>query len=205
MKYTRIAAALIASAISTSAFASNWVSVQTPMTAYVAAGLTASVTQELIFPDIVKPVDSAPVNTDSTAAESSAETVTVTPDGSVTYTGDSAPGGGAGSQVSENATGNTILMVRSAQAGILAITGERGYSISVSISEDSTQTATPGMSFDAVFDNNGSPSTTTNAQIGADGTLNLGFGGALTVNSSFQLTPGQETTIQLTALINYRG
>jgi len=123
--------------------ASNWVSVQTPMTAYVAAGLTAEVTQQLVFPDIVKPVNAAPTNTDSSAASSPSESVTVTPNGGVTYTGDSAPGGGAGSQKSENKTGNDTLGVRSAQAGTLEVTGEPGYAISVQILPDSTNANVP--------------------------------------------------------------
>lgn len=206
MKYTRIATALIASAMSASAFASNWVSVQTPMTAYVAAGLTASVTQELVFPDIVKPVNSAPANANSTAAQSASESVTVTPNGSVIYTGDSAPGGGASSQASENNTGNTTLGVRSAQAGKLSIEGEPGYAISVTITPDSTvsNNIPSGMGFMAVFDNLGTTNSTKDTQLGTDGTLLLEFGGELTVNDNFTLTPGLETTIQLTALINYR-
>lgn len=206
MKYTRIATAMIASAMTTSVFASNWVSVQTPMTAYVAAGLTAEVTQELVFPDIVKPVNAAAANSASTAAISASESVTVTPDGNVAYTGDSAPGGGAGSQESENAEGNTDLGVRSAQAGELQIVGEPGYAISVTITPDSTVSGNipTGMAFNAVFDNNGTTSSTTDAQLDGTGNLTLGFGGKLSVDHNFGLTPGVETTIQLTALINYR-
>jgi hypothetical protein len=205
MKYTQIAAALAATAMTTSVFASNWVEVTTDMTAYVSTGLTANVTQELVFPDIVKPVSTAPEN--GTAAVSSSETVTVTPDGNVTYTGDSAPGGGTDSKTAKsiNKTGNTDLGRREAKAGELSITGEPGYTIGVTISSTVSDGNVPtGMGFIAVFDNDGAASSSTETQLGPDGNLVLPFGGQLKVDHNFVLTPGEVTEIELTALINYR-
>lgn len=206
MKLTQITTVVLASAMATSVYASNWVSVQTPMTAYVSTGLTAEVTQELVFPDVVKPVNSVPANANSTAAVAPSVTVSVLPNGNVVYTGDSAPGGGAGSQVSQNATGNSLLGQRTAENGVLEISGEPGYSISVQITPDSTTSTIPsGMIFDAKFTNDTNVSATSNQQLDTNGNLVLPFGGRLTVNDTFTVTPGQETTIQLTALINYRG
>lgn len=203
MKYTHIAAAILASAITTSVSASNWVSVNTDMVAYVSAGIGAQVTQQLIFPDVVKPSNAAlPVGT--TAAISSSVSVAVNPDGTVVYTGDSAPGGGAASQEEQNATGNNVLGQRTHSAGKIAIIGEPGYAISVQISPDTASGNIPlGMGFVAKFSAN-STSSTSNFQLDSDGNLEVSFGGELTVDHDFALTPGLETSMTLVATINYR-
>lgn len=188
---------LIASALAVFASASNadnTHSVTTTMSAYVSQGVTAAATTNLVFPDIVKP---------ATVAQS--YTVAVSPNqGTVTYTGNAAPGGGAGGSNHQNATGNTELGQRDFQVGVIDVTGEPGYTFKLTIGPENLTELPQGLGYVALVDNGTSDSNTAaTIVLDAEGAASVKYGGTLTVDGSFTINSGEETEISLLATVDY--
>jgi len=184
--------------LASNVIADNTISVDAALEAYVSTGLSASNPTILKFPDIVKP-----------AAGQGNYSVTVDPsNGSVVYTGASAPGlSKGGDNLSQNATGSSTLLdrKRNYQIGVIEIAGEPGYSFSMTINVKDNEEGPAGMSYSSLIDTGDATGTagSANLQLDTTGNLNVKYGGTLTVGEQTPSTNGL-VNLTLNATISYR-
>lgn len=190
MKKTLIASAL--AVFASAALADNTHQIGTSLVAYVSQGVNISSESQLSFPDIVKPATGKPDYT-----------VTVNPsDGSVSYVGLGAPGGGVDGSNKQNTSGSGNVGQRDAAVGTITLSAEPGYTFTLSITRDSMGGATPDLSYSSLVGPTDSPGSAI-VVMDPSGSTTINYGGTLTVGADFDDSTSATTTIDLIARVDY--
>ena len=191
MKNSKIALSLTAALLlSTSVYATNTIDVEVGVQAYIATGLGVAVENNLEFGAVVQPT-----------GDDSPATVTISCIGDPTYSGFASAAGPG--NVGQNATGAAVTP----NNGLINVTGESDYSITVAVT--TSPTLPSGVDFmPRIFDSSqcgnvgAELASTYQGQLDDEGNLQLSLFGELSVDGTFD----SDRTIDATAVltISYR-
>ncbi|OED37288.1 hypothetical protein AB833_24370 [Chromatiales bacterium (ex Bugula neritina AB1)] len=189
MKNIKLAMALTAAMVASSSVnATNTQQATVGVTAYIAAGLSLSIDSPLVFGALVMPVTTGEVDV------SSPSSINITCENDIEYSTHGSPSGMG--NLSQNASGADVTP----DQGIIIITGEPEYAISVSVSAGETP---EGVVFSPLVDDDcDSGAQPGNTALDDNGNLTLKLFGSLTVDETF--IADKEIVTNAVVTVNYR-